>query len=114
MSAGFPERSTSRRTSYAPVALAPSIVHESSGRSCSRFVMIRVSSANGGSRDRARRTSAALVLLDDLLRRRLGEVLVELVVHLHRRCPAARRDALDLFDGDVVVDRVFRLEVFED
>src|SRR4051794_33258836 len=114
MFAVSPARSTSRSTSYAPVARAPATVHESSGRSCIRRVRIRVSSTNRGSRDRARVALAPLVLLDDRLGRRRRDVLVVLVVHLQRGCAAARGDALDLFDGHLRVGGVARLEVLED
>ena len=46
-------------------------------------------------------------------RRRAGERAVELVVDLEHRREVARRDALDLLDGDVGVVGVAPLEVVE-
>src|SRR4051794_12938158 len=108
-------RNTSRSTSYAPVAVAPAIVHESSGRSCNRLVMMRVSSGIcRRPRDRAGAARALLVLVDDLVGGVNSDPFVEFVVHLQRRGAAARGQALDFFHGDVGVGGVLRFESFED
>ena len=57
---------------------------------------------------------AVEVLLDDLVRAGGRELLVELVVDLHRGCTAARGEALDLLDGHVGIGRVLLLEMLED
>ena len=75
--------------------------------------MMRVSSITGGGRgarqasdlacagDGAGDALAALVLVDERLGGVGGDRAVELVVDLDHRREVARRDALDLFDGDV-------------
>ena len=108
------------------VADAASIVHESSGRSRSRLVTMRRSSEtvisqpsptrrlsrkrSATTRSGARRTRSRSVLLHQRLGRLRRQLLVELVVDLHRRCTPARRETLHLFDGHVVIERVPLLE----
>src|SRR4051812_49256199 len=105
MFAGSPARKTSRSTSYAPVAFAPAIVHESSGRSWSRCVTMRVS-GNRGSRHRARDARTVAIVLDDLFGRGRCHEFVELVVDLHCGCTATRGETFDFLDGDVGVAAV--------
>ena len=113
--------STARSDSYAPDASAPSIVHESSGRSRRRLVTMRVSLHSGNSARQPtcapeivrRAARARPVALDDLLGRARRDVLVELVVHLQRRRAAARRETLDFLHGDLGLRPVTLLEVIE-
>ena len=126
--------------SYAPLPSAASMVHESSGRSCRNFVMMRVSAttvscsvpmarswqagyhdARAASRSRTgdpeivRATRLPALYSSIRLSAPLaGDRAVELVVHLQDGREVARGDALDLFDGDVAVGRVAPLQVVEE
>src|SRR5207302_10378364 len=99
----------------------PSIVHESSGRSRSRFVTMRVSttpvcvveSGNACSRHRTGPARARPVALHDVLGRTRRHPLVEFVVDLERGRAAAGREALDLLDRDVGLRGVTLLEMVE-